>query len=112
MTKIEQAYHQQLTEKFGVKKLETEPLTRSNMFDQHQSAQTVFQHYERHQKELKEKFGMDSLKLEGALGQRLERTLDDAVREDSKGRMAGMKLATAKIVFQNKPVRFWFEISR
>lgn len=60
----------------------------------------------------KQKYGVSSLQCEGLLGFLLhQRTLADATCEDARQRMNGMKLATATVTFQKKPVRLWYEIS-
>jgi hypothetical protein len=119
MTKLEQKFQDGIRDKFSVTKLEFEPVTRENMIHQETAEQRDFKFYQRHMAELREKFGLaanfSALECEGLLGLKLsenQRTLEQAVIDDARQKTAGYKLATAKVSFQNQPVRLWIEVRR
>ncbi len=119
MTRLEKLHVQETENRYGISQLQVDKVsTPREMLDsqlnQDLPAQGEHKHFQRRMNELKAKFGVTELACDGILGARLkERTLEQATNDDARQRREAGKfqLATAKVNFQGKPLRLFYEIS-
>jgi hypothetical protein len=118
MGKIEDSVHKMRKDTFGVDKLqiETEPKEFTlDLTTNESDKQTTPNYYRKLMQGIKAKYKMTGLQCDGLLGYRLENsleqeTLENLSRETARANVAGFYLATAKVTFQNKPVRLFYEV--
>jgi hypothetical protein len=120
MNRLQELYEKGIETKYGVRKLEydrvqdRDALPKSIDAPDHTAEQ---EHHKAKMAEWKQRWGMDKLSCSGLLGLRLdqkhqEQSLADRINDDDRQRSSGMKLATAKVNYQGKPVRLWVEVTR
>ena len=108
-SKLEQTFNEQRAAKYGITRLEVEPVRRH--LDLTERAETPSQYFQRYKDEQCRKWGMSELAVEG-LASRSQTTLSDAVIDHDRREGKHMKLATAKISYQGKPTRLYIEVSK
>ena len=117
MNKLEQAWHDSNREKYKMDGLQLDNEPHKPHYVIEDKKPVVLQQEIDRRKYLAEKYGIrgSSLECDGILGMRLqarEESLADVTIQTDRERSAGMKLATATVNYQGKPMRLWVEVSK
>ena len=112
MSKFDEQHQQQQREKFGIEKLAFERVRSPVQLETNQIPPS--RHEAHFMDGIKQKYNVSALQCEGLLGTRLaernETTLEEFSRVTEQSRLQGMKLAIAKVDYQNKPIKLFYEI--
>jgi hypothetical protein len=112
LSAIEQAYDKSRAEKYQMTKLEIDTAPARPSYSTEPTKPTEpSRHDAQFKQSIKDKYGVTRLSLVGQAEKPTEQTFEDRLIADTKSRSAGMKLATASLTYQNKPIRLWYEIS-
>lgn len=110
-SKLESAFDAQRKSKLGIDRLELSTPNPRAPIDLTEPVNTESQYAKEHMAKIRAKYGVQGLDVVG-LATRQAPTLADAVRERDRAELKDMKLATAQVQYQGKPMRLWYSITR